>query len=141
MKMVAQEDVTRKDAIENENRCTHGLISILFSNERLINLISIDLDKHQEQEIFFCWEMLWSVVDQLTPPVDQKRNLDYSMTQRVQTGNLKNVKNKIRDQFMPSIKGKKTQKQEFYSNWPNLLSVIIPAHLLAIDITYRNFIG
>ena len=73
-------------------------------------------------------------MDQLTPLVDQKRNLDYSMTQRVQTGNLKNIKNKIRGQFMSSIKGEKTQKHEFYSNWRNLLSVIIPAHLLTSHI-------
>lgn len=53
MKMIAHEDVSGKDTIENENRCTHGLISV-FLNERAINLISFDLDKHQEQVNFFC---------------------------------------------------------------------------------------
>ena len=52
-------------------------------------------------------------MDQLTPLVDQKRNLDYSMTQRVQTGNLKNIKNKIRGQFMSSIKGEKRKNMNF----------------------------
>ena len=52
MKMVAQ-DVSGKGAIENENHCTHGLISIFFLNERAIKLISFHLDKHQEQVNFF----------------------------------------------------------------------------------------
>mgnify|MGYP007058655424 FL=1 len=103
MKMIAHEDVSGKDTIENENRCTHGLISV-FLNERAINLISFDLDKHQEQVNFFCWEMLWSVVD---PPVDPKRNLDYSMTQRGQTGTI--IKPKLGVGSCPRLRKKNTK--------------------------------